>query len=122
MNNTITIAPTMPEITAASSESLPSVGETVCTDWASTFTGNAPRLSTRASDRASPSVKLPVICTEPEKNGSLTTGADWMMSSSTIANCRDGQALAPWLHCDASRFQAASPSLRRFTVTPQAPT
>ena len=32
MNNTITTAPTMPAITAASSESLPSVGDTVCTD------------------------------------------------------------------------------------------
>ena len=61
----MTIAPTMPAITAASSESPPSVGDTVCTDWASTFTGNAPRLSTRASDRASPSLKLPVICTDP---------------------------------------------------------
>ena len=51
--------PTSPANIEAFSESLPSVGETVSTRWALTLAGKAPRLSTRDSERASLSLKLP---------------------------------------------------------------
>ena len=50
---------------AARSESLPSVATRSATLCASSSTGKAPRLSTRASERASLLVKLPVIVTWP---------------------------------------------------------
>ena len=61
-------------MTTPRSESSPSVGDTVSTAAASTSTGKAPRLSTRASERASPSVKLPVIDTSPVNDGCVDLG------------------------------------------------
>jgi len=82
--------PTRPAKIAARIESLPRVADTVCTFCASTLTGKAPRFSTRASERASDSLKLPLIVTRSGKFDCCTVGADWMMSSSTIASCPVG--------------------------------
>ena len=106
-------------MTDARSESFPSVGDTVCTVCASTFTGNAPRLSTRASERASPSESIPLICTSSGKFGSLTTGADWMTLSRTIASWRLGQVSRPWLHWSANAFHDSFPLPVRVLLTTQ---
>src|SRR5215207_6305904 len=122
MNASITATPISPATTAALSESSPAVGDTVSTRCCSTCTGKAPRLSTRARLLASLSSNEPEIETFSSNTGSLTLGADWMVSSSTIAKRRLGQ-VAPWLkHSVASAFHAASPSPRSDTLTFQAPT
>ena len=87
--------PMMPAMIAARSALLPAVGDTVSTRCWTTETGNAPRLSTRASERTSLSVKEPEIWTVPGKLAVCTVGADWITSSSTIAS---------W--CDRARRQA----------------
>ena len=50
------------------------------------LTGSEPLLSTRARLLASPSLKLPVICTLPVKFGCCTVGAEITSPSSSIAN------------------------------------
>ena len=104
--------------------SVPADADTVRASWASTSTGNAPRLSTEARSSASDCVKSPVIETESVKFGSLTVGADWTTLSSTIARRCVGQVAAaaealagevvPGVtSLAASQIDGDAPSLRR---------
>src|SRR3954447_24197725 len=108
--------PIMPAMMAARRALLPAVGDTVSTRCWTTETGKAPRFSTRARERTSPSVNAPEIWTEPGKFGVCTVGADWITLSSTIANWCEGQTEVPLKHSVASAFQICWPSLRRSTV------
>ena len=69
-------------MSAARSESLPSVAETCCWYVASSVTGRAPVLSTRARSLASCTVKSPVISALPPPMPSASSGSVWSMRGS----------------------------------------
>ena len=64
----------------------PRLGPTVRSSTIVSFAGSAPDRSWMASVFALSAVKLPEICPAPPRMGSLITGADSTLLSSTIAN------------------------------------
>ena len=67
------------------SDSWPSVGLTVCTDWRVSSTGRAPAFSCVARSLASCSVNPPEITPVPPVIGLSTRGAEMTSRSTTIA-------------------------------------
>ncbi len=86
MNPTTRIRPARPVIAPMRMASLPRSGPTVRSSITLSGTGSAPARSSAASEAASATVKLPLICPVPPVIGSWMTGALSTLRSSTMAN------------------------------------